>query len=198
MNTDEGEALLKKVINSSDVDYLGNICRSLYLKGEFKLVTEILLFVVQSGIKAGGVSLAFMIRRNEAKSENKLPTVEELLKKTLKEKNSFAVTNHVLYQIQSTDQDEKWREGDQLIKTIEKPKDIRDWWYNNVNDAEKELVIGWLVRHGLIADPDKLDFQERFNRARKGGWKVPDWMYLEPNKGDQALQAKSDKSTVSS
>jgi hypothetical protein len=58
------------------------------------------------------------------------------------------------------------------------------WWkpLADKDDAEGQLVVGWLMRHRLVEDPDGRDFAERFKAARKGGWAVPDWM-MEPSAG---------------
>ena len=123
-------------------------------------------------------------------AEDRLPTVEELLAEPFKNKDDFVVLNDVLYQVRDTDQDEKWREGDQRIASIRHSENLAKWWYHHVNDAEKELVIGWLVRHGLMEDPEKLDFRIRLDRARKGGWKVPDWMYVDARREGNSVQSK--------
>jgi hypothetical protein len=39
-----------------------------------------------------------------------------------------------------------------------------------------DLSVGMLVRHGIYEDPDGLSPKQRFDMARKGGVKVPEWM----------------------
>jgi hypothetical protein len=44
-------------------------------------------------------------------------------------------------------------------------------------------VLGWLVRHRRSKDPERVSTTTRFDAARTGDWRVPDWMYVEPALG---------------
>jgi TPR repeat protein len=70
-----------------------------------------------------------------------------------------------------------WGRGDVLVSLIE-PKHTRTimrFWGNLAerNDPEGHLVLGWLLRHGLVTDPNGLSITERFDLAQGGGWEVP-------------------------
>ena len=77
-----------------------------------------------------------------------------------------------------------WTAADKVIgsisRTSEAQKDILNWWYKDLvkrrDDPEGHLVVGWLVRFGIIEDPEGFTIQQRMQKARTGGWDVPSWM----------------------
>lgn len=52
------------------------------------------------------------------------------------------------------------------------------WWYDILikKDTEGDLVIGWLVRHNFIEDPNGLTVKSRMDKVRSSGWTIPTWM----------------------
>jgi hypothetical protein len=52
------------------------------------------------------------------------------------------------------------------------------WWAERARegDAEGHLLVAWMCRHRLVADPQGMSLGERLRLARAGGWDAPSWM----------------------
>ncbi|MBH8583026.1 MAG: AAA family ATPase [Thermoactinomyces vulgaris] len=129
--------------------------------------------------------LAYMKRREEIPQENDKYSFDELIRFSLESEEEkeeallYATINNILNQVASNTDKESWYQCDQTIaEKGNKLSIVTEWWYNLVDEAdpERDLVIGWLVRHKIIDDPDGMSIKERMKRAREGGWKVPEWM----------------------
>jgi hypothetical protein len=78
-----------------------------------------------------------------------------------------------------------WEKADREIADAKDSDEARlmevlQWWWDRLaqqfNDPEGHLVIGWLVRHGALEDPEAKTVAERLAVVRAGGWDVPGWM----------------------
>jgi hypothetical protein len=94
--------------------------------------------------------------------------------------------------IEGDPNEKNWREAeDRLSDFSETGFQFNDTellpWYNpdynrlaRIGHPLYHLSVGLLVRHGMYEDPDGLSPKQRFDMARKGGVKVPDWMDQDP------------------
>jgi len=132
-----------------------------------------------AGAADAGINLAYLIRRGEV-GDGDYPSLDELLERPLQLGDPFAFTNEALRLAKGVQCGEDWEKGDAVFQKIEDSASVADWWIARSleGDPEGHLVIGWLVRHGLSTDPEASEIAERMNFARRGGWRVPDWMTL--------------------
>lgn len=116
--------------------------------------------------------LAYMIRRKEV-SPTDYPPLDDLLSKGLRVRHPFAMVTHAL---QLAAQGE-WEAADSVIAILPGSHGVLEWWTPLLAKAEPEasLVIGWLLRHGLAVDPERLPLDDRF-AAAKPAWPIPVWM----------------------
>jgi hypothetical protein len=135
----------------------------------------LLLEGFQQGELMAGINLAYLVRRSELGPEA-YPTLADLLHTGLSEENPFAIVNQSLRLAAGIACDQDWRSADQLFSSLHGSFEIFDWWMSLVRagDPEGHVVIGWLVRHGLTADPDGLSCAQRFEGAKS--WLIPEWM----------------------
>lgn len=131
-----------------------------------------------------GNNLAYMIRRREAVIRTELAW-EELLAPSMAGGLQFAAVNLALGRAGGYPCLQSWDSADEIIRMLRPEtgvvidKDVVSWWSalaNEKGEAEGHLVIGWLVRHGIIDDPDLLSVAQRMNVAAAGGWDIPEWM----------------------
>ncbi|QPK65050.1 SEL1-like repeat protein [Methylomonas sp. LL1] len=131
-------------------------------------------------------SLAYMARRGEIPVFDELPSITDLFNSLINNNSPFGLVNYSLALASGYLYPKDWLGADKIISSLklvagdsDKIQQIINWWHKELalkNDAEGHLVIGWLLRHGLSEDPDKLSLIERLRRAREGGWDVPEWM----------------------
>lgn len=135
----------------------------------------LLLEGFQQGESMAGINLAYMVRRSELGAEA-YPTLTDLLHTGLGDGNSFAIVNEGLRRAAGIACVPDWRSADEMFASLNGSLEIFDWWMSlaRAGDPEGHVVIGWLVRHGLTADPDGLSCSERFEQAN--GWLIPEWM----------------------
>lgn len=123
---------------------------------------------------SAGINIAYMLRKGFVSSESY--DIENLLAPFIKENDAFAIINHILYQLpQITGQDEKHQTVLLLdnIPMDNKFKAAVDWWHglSKQGDAEGDFVLGLLLyTKKLMADPDGQSMQQRFDKARAGGY----------------------------
>lgn len=72
-----------------------------------------------------------------------------------------------------------WKAADATVSSITDAQELLKLWgvLAEGNHPEGHLVLGLLERHGLIEDPSGLTQRDRLERARQGGWDVPDWLF---------------------
>lgn len=86
-----------------------------------------------------------------------------------------------------------WKTADGLIARLKLEENwdpaILDWWKNlaesddDQDRGEGNLILGWLVRHGIAEDPDGQTVEQRLNEAKSLGWEIPDWLFDDPVDG---------------
>lgn len=123
---------------------------------------------------AGASNMAYMLRKGFVSSKSY--DIEELLAPGIKENGAFAIINHILYQLpQIACRDEK-RQAVLLLGKIpidNQFEDAIDWWrgLSEQGDAEGDFVLGLLLyTKRLATDPDGRSMQQRFDKARAGGF----------------------------
>lgn len=123
------------------------------------------------------VSLAFIVRRHEVE-ESAYPPLEELLRIGLSERRPVAMANEALRRAAGVQCSADWVLSDHLIQELDGSSGVLEWWSDRVpsSDPEHHLILGWLVRHGLTADPDGLEPSQRFAMLEGTTWKCPDWL----------------------
>lgn len=179
LNSKEAERWAKKAYGSNNSYTLYGTGREFYRDGNLPAAAESFLQSFQLGNSAAGNALAYMARRSEVPSDLALPTIADLLAQMLDDKESIGIVNHALCFAAGFHFEKNWPNADQLIASITSSKDVIPWWYDELvkkGDPEGHLVVGWLVRHNLIKDPDGMTIAERMALARNGGWNVPEWM----------------------
>lgn len=183
-NAIKGNNLIKKVVESISSDNCHAFGMLAYKLGDYEIATELFMRAFIKGNHHSGTSLAYMLRRNEIKGRESLNNIYLLLQDSLEVNSDTAVINLALTIIAPNESDEaNWQYADFLIKNLFKCSSAANWWYESAkreNDYEGHLVIGWLVKYGIIRDPDNFSYKDRFNIA-KAKWNIPDWMFNECN-----------------
>jgi TPR repeat protein len=130
-----------------------------------------------AGAAAGQILLAHLIRRGECRSEG-APPLEELLTPHATPNQPFALINQALRFAAGVQCTPDWRAADGLVARLQSADAVHEFWAARclAGDAEGHLVVGWLLRHELAADPDGLTLPQRQAEAAEGGWVLPDWM----------------------
>jgi TPR repeat protein len=175
----EGRRHLAEAAASAAPDEITAVGLSCYQAGEYALAARTFLrgLHLEDGPICGN-NLVYMLRRGEIPAAMDLPAVVDLLAEGIRQKDPFALVNQALCRAAGIQCTADWAAADHLIAGLSRADDVREWWYELArrDDPEGHLVIGWLVRHGRIADPDGMDLAQRMARARSGGWQAPEWM----------------------
>lgn len=145
---------------------------------------EWLMSSFERGIWEAGTNIAYMVRRGEYIIPMRIGGFDDLLRRGLEEHNVFAIINEALRRAVGFQCDENWEIADGMIGRLDADKQKEDlnaaleWWTKRALDQDPEghLVLGWLVRHGLITDRQGIDVAQRMTHARKGWPKIPSWM----------------------
>lgn len=129
------------------------------------------------GDPLGGAYLAYLIRRTEVPWET-FPPLEELLREGLVQKRPFAIVNEALRRARGAQCTVDWTSADRLMQELSTTCGALDWWLRQaeIGDPEGHLVLGWMVRHGLTADPDGLEPRQRFATLIGTEWECPNWL----------------------
>jgi hypothetical protein len=178
----EGERWLHSAFKAGDAPAATILGLKAYAAGNIGSASALFLSGYQLGDTNAGIDLAYMIRRLEVPSDTQLPCMIDLLAQGITEKSVVALVNYALCLASGCQCARNWESADQTIASITELEDIRsavDWWQARAiqQDPEGHLVLGLLVRHRLIADPEGWTVALRFQAARNGGWDVPDWMF---------------------
>lgn len=126
-----------------------------------------------------GIDLAYMVRRGEFSAAD-APPLAELLAPGLADNDGFAIMNHALILAAGFQYPVDWDQADALIRSLRGAPDldrIVSWWRECAarGDAEGELVLGWLGRHGLLEGEEER-FIDRLRKAASAGWCLPHWL----------------------
>ena len=107
----------------------------------------------------------------------------ELLEPSRAQGGQFAIVNLALGLAGGYPCTQDWQAADELVSTLRPETGVTideglvSWWSELATakgDVEGHLVIGLLVRHRIVEDPDGLSVAQRMDRA--AGWNVPDWI----------------------
>ena len=125
--------------------------------------------------RSGTELLAFLVRRGEPCPAG-VP-ISELMRAALENGSDFAIVNRALQLAAGFECICDWHAADAYMRKLERSSSVREWWtmLSDSGDIEGDLVIGWLVRHGLTLDPADMEPYQRFSLAR-ASWNVPEWM----------------------
>lgn len=178
-NMTKGKGYIERAISSSkDYHIMGIIAYNL---NDFEIATELFVKSYKRGTEESGTSLAYMLRRNEVRGNIPINNIYLLLEKALKSNSDTAVINLAISLIyDDSSSDSNWEIADSLIKGLFKCSLSASWWYKLTTrrkDLEGHLVLGLLLKHGIITDPENLSYLERFNIA-KSKWDIPEWLML--------------------
>jgi TPR repeat protein len=183
-NPQEGERLLKQASSLGDA-YAPNLLGIRYYRSRaFTEAVNNFLQGFQRGEMDSGVNLVYMARRSELPPGFDLPPVPTLLEESLTQNDAFGVINYALCLASGFHYNLDWAAADRAIASLvnsenDRMPDALNWWHKEIippNDPEGHLVVGWLVRHRLVRDPDGISVARRMDYARQNGWDVPDWM----------------------
>ncbi len=160
-----------------------NAAYEAYLSRDFATAAKIFYEIYKSGVRVHANDLAYMIRRNEVPAElrSQLPGIFELLDSASTQVSAYVTMNRALCYAAGVECESDWSAADRLVASLCGPEQsaaglgLLSWWQGVLRggDAEGQLVVGWLVRHGLVADPDGQSPAQRFALARAAGWAVP-------------------------
>ncbi|TWH45942.1 metallophosphoesterase [Sporomusa sp. KB1] len=151
-----------------------------YDQGMYDDATKMFLNAFTSGSSVAGINIAYMKRRGEFVDNVSCPPIQNLLIEGLKEKEPYALINQALCLASGFECKVDWTKADNIIASMEilLQEDV-EWWLDLrlKDDAEAHLVIGWLVRHQLLIDPDGLTSADRMTKAKRE-WDIPEWLFL--------------------
>ncbi|MBW7454298.1 metallophosphoesterase [Paenibacillus sepulcri] len=175
----KGKRYMDRAISSTkEYHSLGIIAYNL---NDYETATELFVKSFEQGFEQSGTSLAYMLRRNEVRGNISTNNFYSLLEKSLKSNSDTAIINLAISFIdEDSSNDSNWKIANSLIEGLFKCSLSTNWWYESVTrgkDVEGHLVLGLLVKHGIINDPDNLSYLERFNTAMSK-WGIPQWMMV--------------------
>lgn len=173
----KGKSYIDRAISSSkEYHSLGIIAYNL---NDYEIATELFVKSFEQGSKGSGTSLAYMLRRNEIRGRIPTQNIYLLLEKSLKSNSDTAIINLAISFIQEdSSSDSNWKIANSLIEGLFKCSLSASWWYDSAlrgKDLEGQLVLGLLLKHGIITDPSNLNYLDRLNIA-KSKWDIPQWM----------------------
>ncbi|MFP8872650.1 MAG: hypothetical protein VCB43_15225, partial [Myxococcota bacterium] len=197
-DTEEGQRWLTKAAEEGDTQAMGILGLAAYAESDFRSAAENFLNGLQSenasqdyrGHSAN--NLLYMKRRGEVPDDISTPADKEILGTARKSgPKGWVLINTTLCQAAGLmGLHANWKTADGLIARLKLKEnwdpDILDWWKkladsdDDQDRGEGNLIVGWLVRHGIIEDPDGQTAEQRLNDAKELGWEVPDWMFENP------------------
>jgi TPR repeat protein len=122
-------------------------------------------------------NLGYLVRRGDVVSDA-YPSLDELFSGGLAQGAPFAIVNEALRKAAGIQCASDWRAADRMFAELPGSSGVLEWWLarSQTGDPEGHLVLGWLARHGLTADPDGLAPRQRLLMARTDEWNLPEWM----------------------
>ena len=181
----EGVRWLEKAVQAGSA-YAGvTLGYHLYQQKDHAAAAKLFLWSYRHEERLGALNLAYMLRRGEVADASDCPPIAELLAPLLADGDHWARVNQALCLAAGVQTAKDWPAADQLIALMaagarrEDLPAVQKWWHNlaKENDPEGHLVLAWLARHGIFADPDGLSLKDRLARARAGPWAdAPAWL----------------------
>jgi len=125
--------------------------------------------------------MVYLIRRNEHPKHISFD-LERFITILKKSSSPLEQVNYALYLLNSDGktwkdvgeiENKTWQDVDRIFAQIneldDKIKAVKEWWYNLAKKGDKEghLVLGLLLRHNKITDPDGLEIKERLSKLEK-------------------------------
>lgn len=180
-NREEGRKMLERAAEAGNVDGIASLGLVSYRDRDYRRAAELFLRALKMGAEGEGNNLAYMLRRGEIPADIEVPPVADLLKPLIEQKSALALVNQALVLAAGIQCEASWEAADEVMGQIpdrQNAQEVVTWWWElaESGDPEGHLVVGWLVRRGLVDDPNRHPVARRMNRARKGGWQVPAWM----------------------
>ena len=189
-NPTEGESLLQRAADAGSSEAMNALAFFKYQSADGKSsaaaiqlrsnAVKLFARAFQLGDLKAGINATYILRRGES-SPDGLPSVVDLLAPGLAELDSFALVNDALCHASGFQRPIDWVAADARMAEIgvTGAGNILEWWHKlaQQGDAEGDLILGWLARHGLIKDPDAQTIETRLNAATAGGWQVPKWLF---------------------
>ncbi len=131
-----------------------------------------------------GNNAAYLLRRGLAKPPGGCPTIPDLLARGTASADPVPVVNSALYEISvNPGDDDTWKRSSVALSGLTDASDVTVWWgglAENDDDPEGHLVLALLLTyHKGNVDGRGLSAREHFEKARAGGWPVPDWMLIQ-------------------
>jgi hypothetical protein len=133
----------------------------------------------RDGSPGDAINLAYLCRRGDVPSDYQVPLVEPLLAADgVPRDDSLSRVNLALGRAAGFQSAADWTAADDLMSRVHATSDLCEWWRGLAEDDDPEghLVLGWLARHGRVADPDDWSVAARMAAARGGGLPVPEWL----------------------
>lgn len=151
------------------------------------LLSEAASMMMEGHLKGdlgAAASLAFLLRRRQLDQTISVPdatgpaSIDTLLEEGVLRGLPFAQINKALVFALGFECEPDWEEADRLVSTLRSTLGILEWWWSLAldGDAEGDLVLAWLCRHGLAEDPEYISVEQRFDRVDRRLCLVPDWM----------------------
>ncbi|MGX1829138.1 metallophosphoesterase [Paenibacillus taichungensis] len=180
-DTKKGSEYIQKALNQCSIMELHALGLIAYRLKDYDLAIKLFIDAYENGVTVAGNSLAYMIRRREVKLQEVITkySVLNLLEKDLRNNEVTAILNLVLSFVLLDPTEEGWVFGDKIIRTLDDCNMEVQWWFESAeeNDAESQLILGWLSKYNLINDPYNMNYKQRLDIAKKNGMSIPKWLY---------------------
>lgn len=179
-NEKKGKDIIESSLEKEHIDMEYSMGLIAYKHKDFELASNLFFKAYESKADGAYISISYMLRRDEYIGPQINKTVSELLNIGLKNNEYIAKINYALLIIKNSCNDQTWKEADNIIRNLQYYHEGIEWWYDvsKKGDVEGDLVIGWLERHNLIKNRDSISFIDRLEKAQKGGYNIPKWMFL--------------------
>ncbi|MGV2806032.1 hypothetical protein GNF85_20930, partial [Clostridium perfringens] len=118
-NENKGKDYIEKALRNATPQNLHDFGIIAYKLKDYELASQLLLKSYDGGLEGTGVSLAYMLRRNELRiSNNRSFSIFNLLQRGLFNNEITAIINLVLSIVKYEVEDEAWKKGDLIIKSL--------------------------------------------------------------------------------
>ena len=153
---------------------LSNLGLGYYSQHNFEMAEEYFAKAHHKGDSNGSIDLGYMIRRRETEIHSPVE-VKEVLLPVMKDNNSFAIMNMVLYLAEYEDD---WSGADDLLVNSAETADfsgVIEWW-SGLDDLEGLLVMTWLERHKICSSCHTVKDKKTLELLRSKYIHIPNWI----------------------